>query len=473
MASMAAEPTGAPVVPSTSEQQSRPMLRRGLRVLGTLLITLSATTPASSVFIISPGVVAQAGSGAFWSFVLAGVVGIFMAFVYAELASAYPLSGGEYAIVGRTLGKLPGFVTLGLLVITQVLIVAVIALGVGTYLSVVFPNLDAPLVAALTTVVATVLAVFDVKLNAWVTGIFLGIEMTALVVVTVLGAAHPARPFTDLLIHPVVATGPASIGLIGAATAVAIFSYNGYGSAVYFGEETKDAHRGIARAVLWALGITVIAELAPVTAVLWGAPSLSKLFAAPNMMAYFITARGGTWLNTAISLAVALAILNAVLAIILITARMVFSTGRDSAWPGAISRALATVHPRFATPWVATVAVGVVGAALCFANEQFLLVTTATTIVAVYALLCLSSVNGRRNGSTAHARYRMPLFPVAPILALLALGYVVYENALDPKVGRPSLYVTVGIAVLSIAYYLLVLRRRGTWELRGPTDETE
>ena len=475
---MAPEPTGAPVAPSTSEQQpSRPMLRRGLRVLGTLLITLSATTPASSVFIISPGVVAQAGSGAFWSFVLAGVVGIFMAFVYAELASAYPLSGGEYAIVGRTLGRLPGFVTLGLLVITQVLIVAVIALGVGTYLSVVFPNLNAPLVAALTTVVATVLAVFDVKLNAWVTGIFLAIEMIALIVVTVLGVVHPARPFTDLLIHPVVptsgpATGAASIGLIGAATAVAIFSYNGYGSAVYFGEETKDAHRGIARAVLWALGITVIAELAPVTAVLWGAPSLSKLFAAPNMMAYFITSRGGSWLNTAISLAVALAILNAVLAIILITARMVFSTGRDAAWPGAVSRALATIHPRFATPWVATVAVGVVGAALCFADEQFLLVTTATTIVAVYALLCLSSVNGRRNGSTAHARYRMPLFPVAPILALIALGYVVYENALDPKVGRPSLDVTVGIAVISIAYYLFVLRRRGTWELRGPTDET-
>jgi amino acid transporter len=471
---MASDPTGAP---SASQQQpSRPVLRRGLRVLGTLLITLSATTPASSVFIISPGVMAQAGSGAFWSFLLAGVVGIFMAFVYAELASAYPLSGGEYAIVGRTLGKLPGFVTLGLLVITQVLIIAVIALGVGTYLSVVFPSLNGPVVAAVTTVVATVLAVFDIKLNAWVTGIFLAIEMAALVVLTVLGVAHPSRPFTDLLLHPVAAGSgsslmPAGIGLIGAATAVAIFSYNGYGSAVYFGEETKDAHRGIARAVLWALGITVIAELAPVTAVLLGAPSLSDLFAAPNMMAYFITAVGGSWLNTAISLAVALAILNAVLAIILITARMVFSTGRDAAWPGTVSRALATVHPRFATPWVATIAVGAVGAALCFADEQFLVVTTATTIVAVYILLCLAALNGRRNGSTAHARYRMPLFPVAPILALIALAYVVYENALDPKIGRPSLYVTIGIAAVSTAYYLLVLRRRGAWELRGASDE--
>jgi amino acid transporter len=465
------------MTPSTqSAAAQRPRLRRGLRVLATLLITLSAITPASSVFIIAPGVLGQAGSGAFWSFVIAGVVGVFMAFVYAELASAYPLSGGEYAIVGRTLGRLPGFVTLGLLLITQLLIIAVIALGVGTYLSVIFPNLDAPTVAAVTTVLATVLAVFDIKVNAWVTGVFLAIEMVALIVVSALGLFHPARSLGDLLVHPVVAgaggtLAPAAVGVIGAATAVAIFSYNGYGSAVYFGEETKDAHRGIARVILWALVITIIAELVPVTAVLIGAPSLGQLFGADNMMAYFITSLGGSGLNTAISLAIALAILNAVLAIILITARMMFSTGRDAAWPAPVSRALASIHPKFATPWIATIVVGVIAAALCYANEQFLLVTTATTIVAVYAALCLSVVNGRRNGSTAHAAYRMPLFPVAPILALAALGYVVYENALDPKVGRPSLYVTVGIGVVSAAYYLLVLRRRGTWELRGPVDE--
>lgn len=459
---------------SSTRPAATPALRRGLKVLGALLITLSAVTPASSVFIIAPGVIAQAGSGAFWSYLVAGVVGVFMAFVYAELASAYPLSGGEYAIVGRTLGRLPGFVTLGLSIISQLLITAVIALGVGTYLAVLFPHLHAPTVAAVTCVAATVLAVFDIKLNAWVTGVFLAIEMVALVVVSALGLFHPQRPFTDLLLHPVHGSGvtAASVGLIGAATAVAIFSYNGYGSAVYFGEETQDANRGIARAILWALVITVVAELVPVTAVLLGSPSLGGLFGADNMMEYFIKARAGSAVNTAVSLAIALAILNAVLAIVLISARMVFSTGRDAAWPAPISRALAAIHPRYSTPWVATLLTGGIGAVFCYADEHFLLVVTGTSIVAVYAALCLAVLAGRRNGSTAHAAYRMPWFPVAPVLALGALGYVVYENALDPKSGRPSLYVTVGIAVVSALYYLLVLRRRGDWELRGPQRES-
>src|SRR5512143_2309045 len=81
-------------------------LKRSMKLLGTLLITVSAITPASSVFIIAPGVIGQAGSGAFISFVAAAVVGIFMALVYAELSSAFPLSGGEYAIIGRAVGPL-------------------------------------------------------------------------------------------------------------------------------------------------------------------------------------------------------------------------------------------------------------------------------------------------------------------------------------------------------------------------------
>lgn len=459
-----------------AEGSSRPHLHRGLKVLGTLFITLSAITPASSVFIIVPGVITAAGTGAFLAFVAAGVVGIFMAFVYAELASAYPLSGGEYAIVARTFGRLPGFIVLGLFLITQLLIIAVIALGVGTYLAVLFPHLPATTTGAVITILAMVLGIFDIKVNAWVTGVFLAIEMSALVIVSALGLLHPQRSLTDLVAHPMVSGGSgtvvaASAGVIGAATAVAIFSYNGYGSAVYFGEETQDAHRGIARTIMWALGITVAAELIPVTAVLLGSPTLKDLFGADNMMKYFITSRAGSTLNDVISLAIAVAIFNAVLAIILITARMIFSTGRDAAWPSPISRALAKIHPRYGSPWIATIVTGVISAAFCYADEQFLLVVTSTSLVAIYASLCVATLTGRRNGTTAHAAYRMPLFPVAPIVALGALAYVVYENFKDPKIGRPSLYTTLGIAVAFGAYYLLVVRRRGTWELQGAVDD--
>ena len=52
-------------------------------------------------------VVAQAGTGAVLCFALTALLGVATAFVYAELSSAFPLTGGEYTMIGRTMGPCP------------------------------------------------------------------------------------------------------------------------------------------------------------------------------------------------------------------------------------------------------------------------------------------------------------------------------------------------------------------------------
>ena len=100
-----------------------------------------------------------------------------------------------------------------------------------------------------------------------------------------------------------------------------------------------------------------------------------------------------------------------------------------------------------------------------------LLVVTGTALVVVYGVLCVAVLNGRRTGSTAHGSYRMPLFPLPPLLGLAALGYVIYANAADPTFGRPSLVATAVVLVLSALYYLLRRRLQGDWVLRGHEPE--
>ncbi len=451
-------------------------LNRVLGALGTLLIVLSAVTPASSVFIIVPGVIALAGSGSFLSFVIAAVIGLFMAYVYAELSSAYPTTGGEYTMVGRTLGRFWGFLTLFMNFITLILIVAVVALGVGTYLGVLIPNLDPKIIGVVTIIVSSIVAILKIKLNAVVTGIFLAIELVALLVLTVLGFAHIERPLSSLFTSPQIidattnALVPASSGLILAATAVALFAYNGYGAAAFFGEETHDAKRNIGKVVLWALVITVIAELVPLTAVLLGAPDLSALIAAPQKIEYFLEARGGHTLTVLISLAIALAILNAVIAIILQAARLLFSSGRDRTWPAPVSTALASVHSTHQSPWIATIVVAVLSAGGCFIDLNLLFVVTGTSLVVLYILLCAAVIIGRRNGTTNGGHYRMPFFPIPAVVALLALIYIAYQNFLDEAFGRPSLIATGLMLVAGAVYYAIFLARRADWKLHGPDD---
>jgi amino acid transporter len=90
-----------------------------------------------------------------------------------------------------------------------------------------------------------------------------------------------------------------------------------------------------------------------------------------------------------------LAFLNASLAITLRFARIVWSSGRDRAWPGPISGALSSVGGQ-GTPWVATLIVGACATALCIRSSLLTVVTfTAVLIIVLYALIAVSALVSR------------------------------------------------------------------------------
>ena len=128
---------------------------------------------------------------------------------------------------------------------------------------------------------------------------------------------------------------------------------------------------------------------------------------------------------------------------------------------------LTKVHPRFGSPWAATLATGVLASGLCLIPLKLLLIATGTGVAVIYAALCLAALAGRATGRSAHAVFRMGAFPLAPVVALVALAGVLWSDWLDPAEGRPGLFAAVGVAAVSAAYYALVLRRRG-WRLREP-----
>ncbi len=459
---------------------ARPILplQRSMKLLGALFLTLSAATPASSIFVIVPDVLTQAGTGAVISMALAALIAVCVAQVYAELASAFPMAGGEYAMVGRTLGPFAGFVVLGLNLTNSILATAVLALGVADYLGAVIPGLQAVPVAFGVVIGATLLGVLNIRTNALVTGAFVAVELIALGVLAWLGFAHPARGVAELVAHPValsaagalIPTAPAAIGL---AVAVAIFAYDGYGSATYFAEEMHGARRRVGQAIIAALVITVVAEAIPLLAVLTGAPDLKVLLGAKAIFSDFVARAGGPVVSKMMGIGVALAIINAVIALVLLTSRQLYSTGRDQTWGRPISTALTSTHPTLRSPWVATLAAGAMACALCLVNLKLLLICTGTGVAIIYAILCAAVIAGRRSGATRNGHFRIPLFPLAPVVAIIALAGVVWSDWIDPVEGRMGLIASAAVAVVFGLYYALVLKRRGGWRLTASADADE
>jgi len=349
---------------------------------------------------------------------------------------------------------------------------AVIALGTGTYLAVIW-NVNLQVIGAIVMLAAAAIAILNIRLNAVITGIFLAIELAALAVVTILGITH-AKNWSSL-IHPVVGNShggltPVPFTAVLALTSVAVFSYNGYANAVNFSEETKGSSRRIARAILVALVITVAAELIPVTATIVGSPSIAKLSTSTVPMQYFIEATSNKTVYTIVSLGVVVAILNAVIAIVLGYGRIIFSSGRDRAWPGPVNGWMTAQSERFKSPWIATAAIGVVGAIMCLTVSLNTLVNlTGASLVADYVLIAIAALFARPTGATAHSPYKMPLWPLAPILALICLGYIFTKQT------SLLLWVTLVTIGIGLVYWLVVIfpQRGRAWTLRHAVlDET-
>jgi len=472
--------TGRMGTPVTGESRYEQELHRGLGVFGNIAITVSAVTPASSVFIIIPFIILTAGTGAFLALVFAAIIGVFMAFCWGELSAAFPIAGGDYALVWHAfkgpwarVGNALSFATFALMLNSVAFIPAVIALGTAQYIQSVV-SVDTRVAGAVVCIIAAIVGILRIRTNAIVTGIFLAIELLALLILTLFGLANlHADRIGQLFGNWTVGAADGGLsavpfGVILTATAVGVFAYNGYSNAVNFSEETQGSSRRIAVAILWSLVITVAAELIPTTAVLLGAPDLAKVTTDAAPMTYFLNATTNGTINTIVSLGIALAIFNATLAIILEFGRILYSSARDRAWPGVVNNWLGSVHPGFKSPWIATALVGIVSAILCLTVDLGTLITlTGAVLVADYALISIAALVGRVTGATDGSPYRMPLWPVPPLLALAALVYVTTQQT------STALIVTGATIAIGLVYWALYILPQGgrAWSLRQPIHD--
>ena len=239
--------------------------------------------------------------------------------------------------------------------------------------------------------------------------------------------------------------GVVATSAIIAALATALFSVNGYDSAINFSEETEGSAGQIGKAVIIAATLGVIFQVIPFVGVILGAASLTAFLHSSTPLTDVVRTSFGHTAVTLITYGAILAIFNASLAITLQFSRVVWSSGRDRAWPMPISKALEWVHPRFRTPWVATMFVGICGAVLCAQSSLISVVTfTSVLIIILYALIAISLARP----------FKMPLWPISPVIALVGVGLALSQQK------SSDLVICAAIFGGGIIYYLVFLMPR-------------
>lgn len=447
-------PTGTPDVTRSDSPVDGASLKPVLTLTAVILLTLSCVTPASSLFIIVPELLASQGSGVVLTLLVGVLISAAVGACYAELGTRTPSSGGEYAMVTHTLGRAAGWLTFALTSVSLIVIPPVIALGTADYLAPIV-GLDRATTGAAVMLLATVTGLLDIKSNAYVTGLFLVVETIAAGAVAWLGFSHTERSF-DTLWNPQVSDGsslsPFSAGILLAGLAIAIFTCSGFTTATYLAEEMVTPRRNVKLAVLGSLALGATIIIVPTVATVLGVGSLHDL--ATGTFPEYVTAWSNPRMSAAISVGIAIAILNAVIVMVIQNSRVVYATARDKAWPEPVNNALAKLHPRFGSPVIATLLVGVPGALMAWLMDiEALLGITSVILGAVYLTVAIAALFVRR---APHAGWKMPLWPVAPVLVIVGVGYALKGSAVSDLVAVGVLLAVAGL------YYVGYLRPRST-----------
>jgi amino acid transporter len=444
-------------------------LRRALSVVGTIALAVSDITPTASLLVIGPVVIATAGTASVWSYLVGGLIALNVALCMGELGSMFPVAGGLYSIVTRVLGKPIGFLALLDYIGQAIFLPASIALGIGTYITALFPSVSTNIAAAVIMLIVTAIALVRINQNALLTGIFLILELLVVSSMAIAGATQWHQSFA-ILTHPVLANGhhglaPAGLSAIVAAIAIALFSVNGYDSAINFSEETEGSAAHVGQAVVTAATIGIVFEVVPFIAIVFGAASLASFLSSSTPLTDVVGAAFGSTFKTIVTWGAIIAIFNASLAITLQFARIVFASGRDRAWPAPISGALSRVWRSTGAPSVATIVVGVLATLLCLQGTLALVVTfTAVLIITLYGLIAISALVSRVRQRTLPRPYRMPLWPVPPIVALVGVGIALTQQ-------KPGDLLTVAaIFAIGLIYYYGFLAPRQDRYWRMSTD---
>ncbi|MEE6296261.1 APC family permease [Georgenia wangjunii] len=325
-----------------------PRLTRRLGTGDAVVIGLSSMIGAGVFAAFSPAAQA-AGTGLLAGLAIALVVALANATSSAQLAAAHPTSGGTYAYGRAELGPWWGFAAGWAFVVGKTASCAAMALTFAAYT---VPEAWQGPVAALTVVALTAVGYRGVDRTARLARLVVVLVLVALAV-AVVGALLGGSPTWP---GWVVDDGgaPTAYGIAQSA-GLLFFAFAGYARVATLGEEVRDPSRTLPRAITAALtAVALVYVVVALTLLTTLGPAATAASSAPLVDA--VVAGGAAWAAPVVRVGAAAASLGALLALLAGVSRTSLAMARG----GDLPRALSAVHPRFAVPHRAELAVATV-----------------------------------------------------------------------------------------------------------------
>jgi basic amino acid/polyamine antiporter, APA family len=430
----------------TGLRQAIGLTRATAMVIGTIIGASIFVQPS----LVSGAVPSVTGMLLVWA--VAGVLTLIGALVTAELASAFPGTGGVYVFLRESYSPAVAFLWCWAMFWSMHTgIVAAIATVCARYVAFFVPlgDVGVKVVAIAAILILSAVNYVGVRHGTTVQTAFTIIKVAAVVLIAIAGvvasgSVPPAAAQTTATVVP-------SLRAFVTATVAGLFAFGGWHMVTYTGDETVDARRTIPRALLIGT-LAVTASYIAVNGAYLAVLSPAAVASSNRVAADFADRVLGSGGAAAMSALVVLSTLGAMTGIILTGPRVYLAAAHD----GLLFRWIGEIHPRFGTPHHAIALQAVWASVLVATGTYRALFTRVVYTEWIFFGLMAAGVFILRRRAGYSPAYRAWGYPLLPLIFIVATAIIVFNQlAADPIESATGLLIV--LAGLPI-YYLRAAR---------------
>lgn len=472
-------------------------LTRALGALDLVALGVGAIVGAG-IFVLTGSAAAQyAGPAIIISFVIAGIGCGFAGLCYAEFASLIPIAGSAYTYGYATLGEIFAWIIGWDLILEYAFGAATVAVGWSGYLNsflqdfglhippeltaspgtelVLYQNrwqrlgtvrhlldkahvsaaslphvsADFDLVAFLVILAITTILVLGIRESARVNTAVVGIKLSVVLVFAGLAIATMLRKHWAPLVrnwHPFVPPNAGRFGKFGwsgvlRGAGVIFFAYIGFDAVSTAAQEAKKPQKDMPIGILGSLAICTVLYIL-VAGLLTGLVPYTSLN-VPDPVAVGVDATGVAWGSFLVKIGAIAGLGSVMLVMLLAQSRVLYSMAHD----GLLWKWAAHIHPRFRTPWLSSIAVGVfvsIFAALIPIGILGELVSIGTLLA--FVIVCAGVWVLRRRHPDVKRPFRTPWVPFVPLMGILVSGAMMLALPWETWL-RLGVWLLIGLAI--------------------------